>query len=114
MQKTTRKLLSLLSLILIMLATPAWALSLDEARSKGLVGETPNGYLASISPAPDSDTRHLIQDINTKRKAAYMDSANKTGVTLEIIEIRIGQRLYEAAEKGAFLQNQSGQWIQKQ
>lgn len=114
MQLITGKLLSIFSLILIMLTTPAWALSLDEAKSNGLVGETPSGYLASVTSAPDSDTRQLIKDINTKRKAAYVQSASKAGVTLDIIEIRIGQRLYQAAPKGTFLQNQNGQWIQKQ
>lgn len=113
MKSITRKLLSVLTLGFIIMATPAWALSLDEAQSKGLVGETPSGYLASVSPAPNSDTQHLINEINTKRKAAYRDIASKSGVALNIIEIRISQRLYDSAAKGAFLQNQQGQWIQK-
>ncbi len=114
MKSITRKLLSLLTLSFVTLATPAWALSLNEAQANGLVGETPNGYLASVSSAPNSDTRRLISEINTKRKAAYQDIATKAGVTLNIIEIRIGQRLYDSAPKGAFLQNQQGHWTQKQ
>ena len=114
MKPITRKLLSRLILSFLIMATPAWALSLDEAQSKGLVGETPSGYLASVSPSPNSDIQRLINEINTKRKAAYMDIANKAGVALEIIEIRIGQRLYDSAQKGAFLQNPQGKWIQKQ
>ncbi len=113
MKPTIRKLLSLFTLSFIIMATPAWALSLNEAQSKGLVGETPSGYLASVSPTAGNDTLHLINEINTKRKAAYMGIATKAGVTLNIIEIRIGQRLYDDAAKGAFLQDQQGQWIQK-
>lgn len=113
MKSITRKLLSLLTLSFIIMATPAWALSLDEAKSKGFVGETPSGYLASVSPSPNNETQRLIHEINTKRKVAYKDIATKAGVTLNIIEIRIGQRLYDAAPKGAFLQNQQGHWVQK-
>ena len=113
MKFITRKLLSLLALSFIIIATPTWALSLDQAQVQGLVGETPSGYLASVSTTPNSDTQRLINDINEKRKAAYKDIATKAGVTLNIIEIRIGQRLYESAAKGAFLQNQQGHWVQK-
>lgn len=99
--------------LFISLMTPAWALSLDEAKAKGWVGETPKGYLASPAGNANSAVTALINEINQKRRSAYISSAKSAGVTLEVMESRIAQRLYERAEKGEFLQTPNGQWYQK-
>ena len=113
MIRTTTQLLSALLLLLSVIATPAWALTLNEAKTQGLVGETPSGYLASVQATPSKNTLQLINDINTKRKAAYLSSANKAGVTLNVMEIRIGQRLYDRAPQGSYVQKPNGQWLRK-
>lgn len=99
--------------LFISLMSPAWALSLDEAKAKGWVGETPKGYLASPADSANSAVTTLINDINQKRRAAYISSAKSAGVTLEVMESRIAQRLYERAEKGEYLQTPNGQWYKK-
>jgi hypothetical protein len=113
MKHTIRTLLATLFLALSVIAIPAWAMSLDEAKAKGIVGETPTGYIASVKPTADQDVIKLINEINTKRRAAFTESAANAGVTLDIIEIRISQRLYELAPKGTYLQTPNGQWQQK-
>jgi hypothetical protein len=114
MMKTTLKsLITRVVLALTLSLNVAWAISLDQAKSQGLVGETPSGYLASVNPSPKSEVTQLISDINQKRKAAYKESASKAGVELKVIEARIGQKLYERADKGEYLQSTSGQWYKK-
>ena len=113
MTRTTTKLLSALLLLMSVIATPAWALTLNEAKAQGLVGETTTGYLASVHTTPSKNTLRLIHDINAKRKAAYIKGASKAGVTLNVMEMRIGQRLYDRASPGSYLQKPNGQWLKK-
>jgi uncharacterized protein YdbL (DUF1318 family) len=113
MIRTTAKLLSALLLLVSVIATPAWAITLDEAKTQGLLGETPSGYLASVHASPNNNTLRLMNEINAKRKAAYNKSAKKAGVTLNVMEIRIGQRLYDRAPQGSYLQKPNGQWLKK-
>lgn len=99
--------------ILTLLALPAWALSLDEAKDQGLVGERSNGYLGIVVGNPSGEVRTLVADINRKRKAAYEDSARSAGVELKVIESRIGQRLRNKAKPGHYIETGSGGWQRK-
>ena len=109
--KTVMKPLILLTFI-FSLANTAWALSLDEAKSQGLVGELSNGYLGLVKNG-NAAVKNLVDDINRKRRAAYAAKAKKAGVELKIIEIRIGERLQQRANKGEYVQRTNGQWQQK-
>ncbi len=109
--KTVMKPLILLT-FMFSLANTAWALNLDEAKSQGLIGELSNGYLGLINNS-NSAAKNLVDDINRKRRAAYAAKAQKAGVELKIIEIRIGERLQQRAKKGEYVQRSNGQWQQK-
>ncbi len=62
------------------------------ARSQGLVGEMPTGYLGFVTP-PSAAIKALVDDINIKRKAAYTEEALANGVTVEEFAFRNGCRL---------------------
>jgi len=111
MKQRLKRLLTLAGLLL--LALPAWALSLDEAKNQGLVGERSNGYLGIVVDNPGADVRNLVADINRKRKTAYEDSARSAGVELQVIELRIGQRLQNKAEPGHYIESGDGRWRRK-
>ena len=64
----------------------------QSARSQGLVGELPSGYLGFVSP-PSAAIKALVEDINIKRKAAYTEEALANGVTVEEFAFRNGCRL---------------------
>ncbi len=97
---------------MLSLANSAWALNLDEAKSQGLIGESSNGYLGLINNS-NASAKKLINDINSKRRAAYAAKAQKAGVELKIIEVRIGERLQQRAKKGEYIQRSNGQWQRK-
>ncbi len=106
----------LLALVLVLGAgtvTPALALGLAEARSSGLVGEQSNGYLASVSASPRADVKALVQSINSKRRNAYTDRARKAGVSLDIMEQRVGQRLIDKLTPGQFYRVPGQNWQKK-
>ena len=57
--------------LLLFVPLAAVALTLDEAREKGLVGEDSTGYIGAVSPNPTKEVQALVDDVNAKRRAAY-------------------------------------------
>ena len=87
-------------LFLLLFAAPASALDLTEARSRGLVGETPQGYIAPIK-TPTPEVTALVNQI-----------AARTGSTLPQVETVIGQQIYKQVPNGTYLMV-GGRWQQK-
>ena len=105
---------ALYALTAITLSFPAFAVdSLDEAKTQGLVGETPKGYLSPVSNAPTPDVRLLINDINAKRRAEYGKIAAARSQTLSVVEQLAGKKLTERTPAGQYVQNDAGQWVKK-
>jgi uncharacterized protein YdbL (DUF1318 family) len=98
---------------LLLLSLPGWALSLDEAKSQGLVGEQANGYLGVVSDSAAADVRALVNDVNQQRQQLYLERAQKAGVKPEIMELRTGERLLERAPAGEFIRTPDGRWVRK-
>ena len=96
-----------LSLLLI---TPAFALDLGEAKSKGLVGETSKGYIAAVKPS--GEVNALVKDINSQRKAHYQKIAQKNKISLEAVEVRAGQKAISKTPSGQLV-NSGGGWQTK-
>lgn len=110
----TRHVKSLMTaLVLLLLAMPAWSMTLEQAKSSGAVGEQLNGYLGIVTASPTPELRALVNEINSKRKAHYQSSAESASVTLEVFEQRMGQRLHERAAPGEYIQDANGQWRKK-
>ena len=101
------------ALLLLSVSSTSFALSMAEAKSQGLIGETSTGYLASVKSSPSSAVSALIKTINQQRKAAFAGKAAKAGVSIEVMSKRVAQRLFEKAAKGTFLKNASGKWYRK-
>ncbi len=95
------------------LSMPAFALSLDEAKSQGLVGEQSSGYLGVVSNSANAEVKSLVQSINNKRKALYSEKAKKAGVEIQIMELRTGERLLDRAAPGEYVRTSDGRWVRK-
>jgi len=108
-KKMIQRVLGALSLLLL-IALPAFALDLGDAKSAGLIGETNTGYIAAIKPSKDVDT--LVADINSQRKALYQDIATKNGISLEAVEVRAGQKAIEKTAAGEYINTGDG-WQRK-
>lgn len=94
----------------LLLALPAFAMGLGEAKSKGLVGETSSGYLAAVKPSADINA--LVKDINGKRKAQYKKIAAKNDISLEAVEVRAGQKAIGKTPAGQYVDTGGG-WRKK-
>lgn len=113
MHRRINKIFAVVTLALTLIATQAWALSKDEAKAQGLVGEAYNGYLAIVTSNPTPELRRLVAYINKQRKAAYANSARSAGVERSVFELRMGQRLKDRASSGHYIQLKNGNWKRK-
>lgn len=112
MNRLIKPFLASILLIISCLSMSAWALSLDEAKASGLVGEQSNGYLGVVQSG-SAAAKDLVSDINSKRKAAYIDGAKSAGVELQVFEVRMGQRLQQLTPAGEYIQQPDGRWLKK-
>ncbi|EHC72150.1 hypothetical protein LTSEMIS_2160 [Salmonella enterica subsp. enterica serovar Mississippi str. A4-633] len=98
-------------LTLSLLTPSVWALTLDEARTQGRVGETLNGYLVALKN--DAETQKLVLDINHARRASYQQLADSNHLPVDEVAKMAGQKLVERARLGEYVQGINGKWMRK-
>ncbi|EDU3494808.1 YdbL family protein [Salmonella enterica] len=106
-----KKYLMLWMLTLSLLTPSVWALTLDEARTQGRVGEMLNGYLAALKN--DAETQKLVLDINQARRASYQQLADSNHLPVDEVAKMAGQKLVERARPGDYVQGINGKWLRK-
>ena len=89
----------------------AFGLSLEEAKTKGLVGEKPNGYLGVVNPG-SREAQSLADEVNEKRRKAYQDIAARNKTQLEAVEALAGEKAIQNTKSGHFVEG-SGGWTKK-
>ncbi len=97
----------------VLLAVPALAGSLADARGAGHVGERLDGYVGIVIASPGADLSALVADINARRHAQYVQIAQQNGSTVQAVAALAGLKLIERAQPGEFIQSQGGHWVQK-
>jgi uncharacterized protein len=90
---------------------PLLALTLEEAKTKGLVGEKSNGYLGVVA-AGNAEAQDLTSDINQKRRKAYQEIARRDGTNLSTVETLAGEKAIEKTKPGNMVEGPGG-WIKK-
>ena len=88
----------LITASLLMMSQLALALTLDEAQSKGLLGENASGYL-EMTPRGNAEAKALMLDINAKRKTKYQSIADKQKTDLKSIEKIAGEKITSKLNK---------------
>lgn len=71
------------------------ALDLDEARTKKMVSEEPDGYIKAVDPS----AKALEQEINSKRKQAYEEIAKKEKIDIKIVAEKAAKKIQEKLGK---------------
>ena len=90
---------------------PLLALTLEEAKSRGLVGEKSNGYLGVVA-AGNAEAQALASDINQKRRQAYQEIANREKTNLKAVETLAGEKAIEKTKPGNMIEGPGG-WVKK-
>ena len=102
----------LISIAMLLLTTSSvFALSLDEAKQQGVVGEQPDGYLGARSD--DGAVKALVSEINSKRKELYLQIAAKNNTPVGAVEALAGAKAIDKTEKGNYVRTKDGAWIKK-
>lgn len=84
---------------------PAYA----AAREAGRIGEKPDGYLGIVGNA-DPALQRLVDDINIKRKAVYMQRAGEKSVTPEAYALTSGCEAIARTVTGEKYMAPDGTW----
>lgn len=93
-------------------ATPAFAIDLQTARAKGLVGETQSGYVAAVR-SPSGEVAKLIAKVNSARRARYRQLAQRNNLRVEEVASVTAPRIISALPAGSYFQAGSGGWRRK-
>ena len=104
--------------LIVMLAglgwsAPSWAISLQDAKAQGLVGEQPNGYLGLVKVGAAAEVKAMMADINAKRKKAYQSISQRNNTALSAVEALAGKKAIERTPAGQYVKMPSGQWLKK-
>lgn len=102
-----------ISLVLVAssLAFSVWAMSLEQAKKQGLVGELPNGYLGAV--VSNSDVNSLVDKVNKRRKDIYLKLARKNNLTMEQVTKLAGEKALAKTQSGHLIKNAAGKWVKK-
>ncbi|MCO6430404.1 MAG: YdbL family protein [Deltaproteobacteria bacterium] len=92
---------------------PAYALSIDEAKAQGLVGETTTGYLAAVKQDASLEVATLVKEINNQRRREYAQIAQKNRTAVAAVEKLAGEKAIQRSPAGTFVQKPDGSWVKK-
>ena len=104
---------AMLLLVCGLLAGPALAISLDEAKAQGLVGERVDGFVGTVDAKAPAEVRELVERINAERRARYEELAQQRGVPMDAVARIAGEKLIERTPAGQFVTDAGGRWRQK-
>jgi uncharacterized protein len=103
-------------LAVLMLGTAVFALQaeeIDAAKQAGTVGEQSDGYLGLVRTDAPAEITALVDEINTKRRAAYAEIAAKNGTDVDTVARLAGAKLVERAAAGELVRDDTGAWKKK-
>ncbi|EKN5140357.1 DUF1318 domain-containing protein [Yersinia enterocolitica] len=95
----------------LVFSSGAFALTLEQAKQQGRVGETLSGYLAPVKK--DAETLALVEQINIARAEKYQEVAQKNHISTEDVAKLAGQKLVNRAAVGEYVRGINGQWMQR-
>lgn len=104
--------IKILALCTFLTTFQALAITVDEAKETGLLGETLSGYLAPINTS-NQDAVKLATQINQEREKRYSEIAAKNNLKTNEVARIAGQKLVERASSGEFVRGINGRWLQK-
>ena len=96
----------------LLLALPAAASPLDEAKAAGQLGEQANGLLG-LPPGAMASAETLRDEINGERKIRYGEIAKKNGTSPAAVAALAGKKLIERTPEGQWVRSPDGEWVRR-
>jgi uncharacterized protein YdbL (DUF1318 family) len=109
------KKLSLLTVLLVLVGgmSHALAMTLEQAKSAGLIGEQRDGYIGLVQQNAPPEVRELVQEVNRQRRQRYEEIARENDIALSDVAQLAYARAVEATRSGHFVQDANGNWVRK-
>jgi len=98
-------------LLVLAMSAQAQAITLNEARAQGRVGETLSGYIAPVRQ--DQETLALVSEINAARSESYQKLADSNNLPVDEVAKMAGQKLVARAQPGEYVKGINGKWLKK-
>ena len=98
-------------LLVLAMSAQAQAITLNEARAQGRVGETLSGYIAPVRQ--DQETLALVSEINAARSESYHKLADSNNLPVDEVAKMAGQKLVARAQPGEYVKGINGKWLKK-
>ena len=99
--------------VALSLPCSALAITLDDAKAQGLVGEESTGYIAAVQSPSSGDVAALVSQVNGQRKEKYAEIAKKNGTTVAAVEALAGRKALENTAAGGYVKSGTGGWSKK-
>lgn len=103
-----RRLATVLALLAVLITAPAIALDLHQARSTGLVGEKPDGYVAALNSTPE--VQALVADVNAKRQQEYARISQQKNQPIDVVAKLAAQQIITQLDVGSSYMGSDGTW----
>ena len=100
-------------LLLVLFSNSAFALTLQEAKEQGLVGEQRDGYVGLVRDSAPAELTALVRQVNEQRRRRYEQIARENGLTMAQVTAVAYERAVEATQPGHYIQLPNGQWVRK-
>lgn len=88
-------------------------MTLNAAKTQGVVGEQADGYLAPVQSSAPANVQALIRDVNAKRRAEYQRIAKANNITLADVQSLAGRKAIQRTAPGNFIRQDDGSWRRK-
>lgn len=92
----------------LMMAGPAFALDLHEARHAGMIGEQLDGYVAVLKGGAEVEA--LAADVNAKRKVEYARISSENKQPIDVVAKVAAAQIINKLEPGDQYQGADGSW----
>lgn len=100
-------------LITLLLIPSAYAVTLQEAKAQGLVGEQRDGYVGLVVSNAPAEVVALVRDVNEQRRQRYQQIAQQNNISIEQVAMVAYEQAVEATQAGHYIQDARGNWVRK-
>ena len=102
---------TLLAVLMLVFAAPAFADGLDDARAAGQIGERPDGLVGAVNAGAPANINSLVQATNAKRMEKYQQISTQKGVPVEQVGAIAGEKIISKLKSGYKYMDLSGNWV---
>ena len=86
---------------------------IEQGKADGLIGETISGYIDYLILDVPAALQREVSMVNLKRKAVYMEFAEKNQVSVDVAAALTAEGLIKRADEGHWVRDADGNWSQR-